>query len=299
MNTPLPDFPFTRVTAEALGVTRHRLQEALRNREVRSVLRGVYVRNDIRETQDLRVKAASLVMPPHHVLCDRTAAWVHGIDVFQYRELDLLPPLDTYALRGTSRSSRAQYDGGQRDLLPEDICLIDGVRVTTPLRTCMDLGCTRPRWRALAAMDAFMRHHEITHEEMRRLLPRYFRRRGVLQLRQLIPIADPRAESLRESRTRLAIEDAGLPRPALQHWVTVGGRPVFRLDLAYPHARVAVEYDGREFHEGDEQVKKDKERRRWLRKRGWTVIVLTKDSFEPEALDAWLAELRAALRLAA
>lgn len=299
MHAPLPDFPFTRATAESLGVSCHRLEEALRNREVRSVLRGVYVRNDVPETQDLRVSAAALVMLPHHVLCDRTAAWVHGIDVFQYRELDLVPPLDTYALRGTSRSERAEYSGGQRDLLPEDICLIGGVRVTTPLRTCMDLGCTRPRWRALAAMDALMRHHGITREEMRRMLPRYFRRRGVVQLRQLIPIADPRAESLRESRTRLAIEDAGLPRPVLQHWVTAGGRPIFRLDLAYPHAMVAVEYDGREFHEGDEQVKEDKARRRWLRERGWTVIVLTKDSFEPEALAAWLEELRTALRLAA
>jgi hypothetical protein len=299
MNAPLPDFPFTRATAEALGITRHRLQEALRNREVRSVLRGVYVRNDIADTPDLRVRAAGLVMSPHHVLCDRTAAWVHGIDVLQFHELDVLPPLDTYALRGSSRSVRAQYDGGQRDLRPEDICEIDGVRVTTPLRTCMDLGCTRPRWRALAAMDAFMRHHGITREEMWRLLPRYFRRRGVVQLRQLIPIADPRAESVRESRTRLAIEDAGLPRPTLQHWVTVGGRPVFRLDLAYPHAMVAVEYDGRAFHEGDEQVKEDEARRRWLRDRGWTVIVLTKNSFEPEALDAWLNELRVALRQAA
>ena len=33
----------------------------------------------------------------------------------------------------------------------------------------------------------------------------------------------------------------------------MGGRPTFRLDLAYPHAKVAVEYDGREFHDGDEQ----------------------------------------------
>jgi hypothetical protein len=299
MNALLPDLPFTRATAETLGISRHRLQEALRNREVRSVLRGVYVRNDVPDSQCLRVHAASLVMPPHHVLCDRTAAWVHGIDVFRFHELDVLPPLDTYALPGTSRSSRAEYDGGQRDLSPEDICVIDGVRVTTPLRTCMDLGCTRPRWRALAAMDAFMRSHGITREQMWRLLPRYFRRRGVVQLRQLIPVADPRAESVRESRTRLAIEDAGLPRPTLQHWVTVGGRPVFRLDLAYPHAMVAVEYDGREFHEGDEQVKEDEARRRWLRERGWTVIVLTKDSFEPEELDAWVAELRTALRLAA
>lgn len=299
VRAPFPDYPFTRAMALPLGITIRRLERALGNRELRRVLRGVYIRNDVPDTQDLRVRAAALVMPRHHVLCDRTAAWVHGVDVFQLRELDVLPPLDTYALRGSSRSSRAEYGGGQRDLRPEDICEIDGVRVTTPLRTCMDLACRRPRWRALAAIDAFMRVHGVTLEEMRRLLPRYFRRRGVVQLRQLIPLGDPRAESSRESRMRLAIVDAGLPRPQPQHWVTFGGRPLFRLDLAYPHARVAIEYDGREFHEGDDQRKADEARRRWLRDHGWTVIVLTKDSFDPESLDAWLAELRAALRVAA
>ena len=299
MHAPFPDVPFTRTTAGDRGLSVARVEDALQNRELRRVLRGVYVRNDVAETQDLRVRAAALVMPPHHVLCDRTAAWVHGVDVYRFGELDVLPPLDTYALRGSSRSCRAEYAGGQRDLRPEDICEIDGVRVTTPLRTCMDLGCSRPRWRALAAMDAFMRVHDIRREEMWRLLPRYFRRRGVVQLRQLIPLADPRAESVRESRVRLAIEDAGLPRPVPQHWVTHGGRPVYRLDLAYPHAKVAIEYDGREFHEGRDQVKADRARRQWLRERGWTVIVLTKDSFEPDALGVWLAELRSALRLAA
>jgi hypothetical protein len=134
---------------------------------------------------------------------------------------------------------------------------------------------------------------------MRRSLPRYFRRRGVIQLRQLIPLADPRAESAGESWTRLEIVDAGLPAPQPQYWVSVGGRPTYRLDLAYPHAKVAVEYDGREFHEGDARRIADERRRRWLRRNGWTVIVVDKDSFSPDALAAWLGELRSALRLAA
>lgn len=98
---------------------------------------------------------------------------------------------------------------------------------------------------------------------------------------------------------RVEIADAGLPLPQIQYWVRVGGRPTYRLDLAYPHARVAVEYDGREFHEGDARRAADRRRRKWLRDRGWTVIVVDKDSFTPEALAAWLGELREALRVAA
>jgi hypothetical protein len=297
--TQLPDVPFTVQQAESLGLTRSILRRAVANREVRRVMRGVYVRADVEDTTELRVAAAALVMTPHTVLCDRTAAWIHGVGVLHYRERDVVPPLEAYALRNRSRTSRRECDGGQRDLLPEDICEIGGVLVTTPLRTCMDLGCKLSRRRALAAMDAFMREHGLSRAEMQLLLPRYFRRRGVLQLRQLVLIADPRAESPRESWTRLEIIDAGLPCPQPQYWVTVGGRPVFRLDLAYPHAKIAIEYDGRDFHESAEQREADRVRRQWLRDRGWVVIVLDKDSFTTEAIATWTGELRTALRVAA
>ncbi|MGZ4479045.1 MAG: hypothetical protein ACXVW2_10575, partial [Nocardioidaceae bacterium] len=57
------------------------------------------------------------------------------------------------------------------------------------------------------------------------------------------------------------------------------------------------EYDGREFHEGDEQQDHDEKRREWLRLRGWDVIIVAKDDFTAEARDRWIAELRAALRM--
>jgi very-short-patch-repair endonuclease len=75
----------------------------------------------------------------------------------------------------------------------------------------------------------------------------------------------------------------------------VDGVPTYRLDLAYPHARVAVEYDGEAFHTSDEDRAADRKRRTWLRDHGWTVIVVDKNSFTEEAVNAWVAELRAAL----
>ena len=122
-------------------------------------------------------------------------------------------------------------DGRTRDLAAGDIMVISGVRVTTPLRTALDLGCHLHRRDALAALDQFMRHHGLGREHMTTEALRFFRRRGVVQLRQLIPLADPRAESPRESWTRLAIVDAGLPCPEPQHWIEVDGVPTFRLDL--------------------------------------------------------------------
>ncbi len=295
----IPAVPFTWSQMKGLGLSRYRLDEMVANGLVRRVLVGVYLRADVQDTPMNRARSAALVVSPFAVVCDRTAAWLLGVDTFEYRELEILPPLETYVLRGHPRTNRPECAGGERDLQPHDARVIEGVVVTTPLRTALDLGCKLSRRDALAALDAFMRVHGVTREELYAELPRYFRRRGVVQLRQLVPIADPRPESPGESWTRMEIIDAGLPVPQPQFWIYEHGRPVFRVDLGYPHSRVVVEYDGREFHESPEQQDHDRERRKWLERRGWKVIVVDKDSFTPAALSAWLDELRTALRLAA
>jgi len=75
----------------------------------------------------------------------------------------------------------------------------------------------------------------------------------------------------------------------------VEGVPIFRLDLAYPRARIAIEYDGEEFHSSPEDKQADSERRASLEGHGWVVIVLDKNSFTDEALDAWINDVRRAL----
>jgi hypothetical protein len=141
-------------------------------------------------------------------------------------------------------------------------------------------------------MDALMRAHGFTTADLQRLLPRYFRRRGVIQLRELVPLVDGRAESPGESWTRIVIIDHGLPVPEPQWWIVIDGVPTYRLDLAYPHAKIVVEYDGEEFHTSDEDKANDDARRDWLRRNGWKVIVVDKSSFTDEAIAAWIAELR-------
>lgn len=294
----LPKTPFTWPDARRLGILRARFDELIANRVIRKVLQNVYVRSEVPDTTEVRARAAVLVLSPFAVACDRTAAWIMGVDTFDYRELDILPALETFVLRGQARTRRPECRGGERDLLDRDVCLISGVPVTTPLRTALDLGCKLPRRDALAAMDAFMRQYGLSREELQVEARRYFRRRGVVQLRQLIPLADPRSESSGESWTRLGIIDAGLPVPEPQCWVEDRGVPLFRLDLGYPRARVCVEYDGRQFHERLHDREHDEERRAWLKRHGWIVIVVTKDSFTDEAMGHWLEELRVALRLA-
>lgn len=242
-----------------------------------------------------RAQAAGLILPPHAVICDRTAAWLHGIDVLRYRELEVLPPLDLVVKRSFSPRTRRSWRNGQRDLADRDVMIIHGLRVTTPLRTTMDLGCKLPRRDALAAVDAFMRVHGLTRRDLEAELPRFRRRRGVVQLRVVIAVASPLAESPAESWMRMCLVDAGLPPPVLQHSIRVDGYEIYRLDLAYPHHRLCIEYDGAEFHETDEQRAADAERREWLRANGWTVIVLTRNDLDSESVDRWTSQVRTVL----
>jgi hypothetical protein len=294
----IPDGPFTWQMARESGCSRPQLDRLLADGALRRVLRNVYVSFDAPDTMENRALALSLVATPFGVFCDRTAGWLHGVDSYEFRDLEIMPELDCVVLRGRHRIQRPECRGGERDLAPQDICFVHGLRVTTPLRTALDLGCLLPRAAALAALDAFMRIHKLTRATYLRELPRYRGRRGVVQLRNLIPLATHLAESPAESRSRLAVIDAGIPAPRPQHWVYDHGVALFRLDLAWPKSRVAVEYDGEEWHDRtDAQREATRVRLKWLRDHGWTVIVLTKESFTPAALDQWLGELREALRL--
>ncbi|HEX2894121.1 MAG TPA: DUF559 domain-containing protein [Marmoricola sp.] len=298
MSSPgYPDGPFTLADAAQVGFKRHQVHLAVRDGALRRVLRGVFVRFETPDSVELRAAAAALVVGPTAVITDRTAAWIHGIDVLTYGEHDVLPPIESCVLRRRSRSRREGVDGRTRDLADADVMVIGGVRVTTPLRTALDLGCHLRRKDALAALDQFVRVHGLTREELTREAGRYFRRRGVVQLRQLIPLVDGRAESPRESWTRLLIIDAGLPCPEPQYWIEIDGVPTYRLDLAYPRLRVVIEYDGEEFHDRtDAQRRHDAERREWLDEHGWTIVLVKKGDFTGANLDRWLNELRGALR---
>jgi hypothetical protein len=178
-----------------------------------------------------------------------------------------------------------------------DVEVVHGVRVTTPLRTAHDLGRLRPRDRAFGSLDALLRTGRFMNDDLLGGVGRFKGRRGVVQLRELAPLADARAESPGESVMRLRWLDAGdLPAPTSQLTVLDRGIERYRLDLGVEGLMFGAEYDGRDFHTSDEAKRHDLLRRGWLRRNGWTIVVLTKeDVFGGDGLRA-AARIRAALR---
>lgn len=285
--------PTTVERAAALGWTRRRLQRAVDDGRVRRVLRGVYVDASVPDGTTLRAAAARLVLPTRMVVCDRSAAWLHGVDHWEPGALDVPPRLEVVA-RGGTRTRLAGTDCGLRSLATGDVMLLNEVPVTTPLRTAADLACLRGRLGAAAVLDQFARQHAVTPEDLRRITARFAGRRGVTQLRELGPDACALLESPAESWVRRLVVDHQLPMPTPQVEVQLPEGD-FRLDLAYPRLRIAIEYDGEEHHSSPEDRERDRVRREALSRAGWIVIVVRKDELGGPGLEAWIRRLRAAV----
>jgi very-short-patch-repair endonuclease len=283
--SPLPlDAPFTAKQAYGLGLSRRDFTFALECGLLRRVLRGVYCVSQAPEDTLMRTSALTLVVPPTAVVVDRTAAWLHGVDILPRSALTEPPPLDVIHVDDT-RVRRPEVNGRRRGLIPSDVTVVHGVPVTTALRTALDLGRMLWRFDALAAIDAFLRLG-VPHELLSAEIGRFRGYRGVRQLRVLAPLGDSRAESIAESALRLHWIDAGLPEPELQFWIYAdSGVPRFRLDIADPNVRYAAEYDGEEFHSQIEDQEYDEARQEWISaNRSWTIDRFTKrDVYERDA----------------
>ncbi|MGN6252716.1 MAG: hypothetical protein ACTHNS_12960 [Marmoricola sp.] len=274
---PLPlTEPFTRAVADAAGISTPVLRRLSAAGLVRPVLHGVHAVAQAPDSVRFRARAVALVVSEHAVVTDRAAAWLHGMPVLRRGAHLAAPPIEVCHVTDT-RSRRPEVDGHRRDLLAGDVAELHGVRVTTALRTALDLGRLLWRFDALASLDASLRLG-VDHQRLLVEMDRFKGYRGVRQLRVLAPLADGRSESPGESALRLHWLDAGLPAPDLQHWICDdAGIGIYRLDVPAPGVRYAAEYDGEQFHTRAVDVAHDEERRDWIRtQRGWHIDVFTK-----------------------
>lgn len=215
------DRPFTPAMALATGVKRPALDRMLREGTIRRLLRGVYADAAAVDSGRLRAAAVALVAGRRSVAVDRTAAWVHGVDVARRgpddpRAVDLLVP---------GRGSGHSFGGG-RELIGRDVECLEGLRLTTPLRTALDLGRLLPAGLALGALDGLLATGSFTHVDLLAELSRMAGHRGVGQLRNLAVQADARARGLAESALRLHWHEARLPSAVPGMPVAAGGRLV-------------------------------------------------------------------------
>ena len=146
-------------------------------------------------------------------------------------------------------------------LEPVEIVIIQGIPCTSVARTLIDLCATQPEMLCEIALDAALRMRRKSLEHLRayvetaqsRSLPGRAVLRALLEQRgDDEALSESEAESIFARAMRkgkLPIGQRQAERPGLRNG---------RVDFFYPEQNLVIEIDGRKFHSGRREVKRDK-----------------------------------------
>jgi hypothetical protein len=269
-------FPFTVAQGPDLGYSPAALRRMYGQGLLRREFRSVYVDARVPDSRRGRLRAITLVTPRNAVVCDETAAWVHGLDVHSPGTRHVLEPA-VLVRHGGAHITHPRSRGRQAIISSQDIVFADGVHLTTPVRTVSDLLRKMYRPYALAAADAFAHAGLIDVDEVIDHVARLKGYRGIVQARSLAAMIEPKTQSPGESWQRLRILDAGFPPPEPQFEIVDDFGRTYFIDLPYPELLIGSEYDGREFHSDAAHRTHDRERRDYLSDLyGWRWVIGTR-----------------------
>ncbi|GAS97718.1 uncharacterized protein RMCC_4684 [Mycolicibacterium canariasense] len=224
-----------------------------------ALYRDVYVRGDVELTARIRAQAAWLSSGA--MLAGASAAAILGTKWLDPKAPAEIIRADRHAQAGMVVRSWKLADG--------QTCRVGGVECTTPARTAFDLGRRYRDDVAVVAVDAVLNATRIEPADVLAVAEVHPGARGVARLRALLPMVDGGAESPQESRLRLLLVRAGLPRPETQ---IAFPRLRIRVDMGWRQWRVAVEYDGVQHWADGRQRSWDIDRIALLEEAGWAVV---------------------------
>ena len=250
------------------------LVRRIRDGKIIRVWRGVYAQ-DVPNTLD-RLLALDLISGKSIVACMHTAAELHGIATESDNRIHILDP-------GVRMRVSRELMVHQRIGAP--LSRIQGRLATAPAWTAVELARTLRRPRALAALDAALHKRSCTTAALSTAIDEQKGRRGIVQVRELFELADARSESPLESEARLAFIDGGLPPPELQYEIVDRYGRLWRVDFAWPHAKVVAEYESMEWHATPEALRHDRMKVARLQECGWTTIPIVVDDVRRHRLD--------------
>ncbi len=278
----LKNIPFTVQQARAYGIT----QKQLRGASWRRISRGWYRWAGCAMSDDLRLATILRMVPPGSAFAGRTAARLLGIEAPAPGKPEILVP------RLTGVSERVEALVSRARLEPEEIVQCGPFPVTSPLRTCFDLTGTLPLVEGLVTLDQALHAGHFDLATFSAYVAARDHVTGVVGARRAIEHAEPRAESPMETRLRMLLIGAGLPRPEAQVAILEGTRFVARLDCFYPSAMLGIEYDGENHRD---RLTEDNRRQNRLLRVGVQLLRYTGPDLRDRPQQV-VAEVRTALR---
>ena len=139
---------------------------------------------------------------------------------------------------GVDQHSGALQDG--------DVVAVDGLPVMSATRVALETTMVAPVEASLGVVNHLLHANHTTLSLLRERYAGMGQWPGSLTTDLVLRLADPRVESLGETRCCYLFFANGLPKPDLQHTITDrSGRVIARVDFAWPELGVFVEFDGR------------------------------------------------------
>jgi hypothetical protein len=296
---PLAVLPFTLKEAADAGIT----QPQLRHQGLQQPTRGVRVpRADVGTDHGL----APTIRP--YTLITEFAAASHASAFLLWRFPGFLPgseePLIHISRPDTTTIMRRPGVRGHRgQFFADEIVELDGLFITSRTRTWLDCARKMSIDELTVVADHLLRLPRPAFEgrsepyatlaDLADMLDRHKGTPGIRKARLALEQARVGSDSAPETRLRLALENAGLPEPQLNVPTELIAGVVRQPDLAYPDAKVAVEYEGA-VHSEAAQIVKDISREEDFSRAGWTLVRISKRHMENDARAA-VAKVRSAL----
>lgn len=270
---------FTVAEATALDVRRNRL----RADDLASPYWGIRFRRDAPPTYADQVRFLQR-LAPGSVATHGTAAVLWGM----WLPGSLEPRDDEVHLsrhRSNGGTPRRVGIKGHELKSTAGIIEVDGIRLTSPAHTWVDLGGqTRLLDDLVACGDSLRQLPDGPGAEKSRFafplaepadvveaLADRRGRRGVRLARQAWELVRSGVDSIPETRIRLMAAEHGFPEPAVNPRIRLKDGRIVRPDLAWEKLKICIQYDG-DYHRSPEQFRKDIERDRRMQAEGWTVI---------------------------
>jgi hypothetical protein len=196
-------------------------------------------------------------------------------------------------------------------LYEDEITVHEGIPVTTPERTWLDLAELLSLDELVVAGDSCVRvpRPELegrdmplcTIADLQRMIDRHKGKRGLRRAKEAIKLIRVGSNSPQETLLRLAIVRAGLPEPELNvPIIAEDGTRHHEPDLSYRKYRIGIEYEG-EHHSEEGQIVRDIARSERYAELGWTQIRISRrhmvNDAKPAAAKVYVALVQAGWRL--
>jgi hypothetical protein len=258
------------IGSEALGA--NRLSPYTLRSKFMAMYPDVYRPNNAEVTAIMRAKAAWLWTKRRGVVAGQSAAALH-----RAKWVDADRPAEVLWPNRRPPSGIHAWSDAYAD---DEVEVIDGILVTTPARTAVDLACRYPLVPAVAAVDSLARATGLKVADAELLADRHRGRRGIRNARRVLDLVDPGAESPRETWLRLLVIRHGFPRPQTQIPIhNEYGVLVAVVDMGWEHIKLALDYEG-DHHRSPASFTKDIRRHDDVTELGWMDVRVTKQDTE-------------------